>query len=132
MYIPKRIESRRFQMTAYLDFLLRIGRDGQLCTSFYDKCDEFSFHITTFQFLKSKIRYSPAFCILQAKSRKYQGVFEMKNRVKTWQVLGIWSQQLEHKQVPQWGTEPGVWKGKRSLLACHTRCICSMENTHNR
>ena len=37
----------------------------------------------------------------KAKSRKYQGVFEVKSRVKTWQVRGIWSQQLEHKQVPQ-------------------------------
>ena len=31
-----------------------------------------------------------------AKSRKYQGVFEVKSRVKTWQIRGIWSQQLEH------------------------------------
>ena len=45
---------------------------------------------------------------LKAKSRKYQGVFEVKSRVKTWQVRGIWSQQLEHQQVPKWGTEPGV------------------------
>ena len=36
---------------------------------------------------------SPCF---EAKSRKYQGVFEVKSRVKTWQVRGIWSQQLEH------------------------------------
>ena len=28
----------------------------------------------------------------RAKSRKYQGVFEVKSRVKTWQVGGIWSQ----------------------------------------
>ena len=69
--------------------------------------------------------------ILQEKSRKYQGVFEVKSRVKTWKVQGIWSQQLEHKQVPLWGTEPGVRKGKRSLLTCHTRCQCSMETTHN-
>ena len=69
---------------------------------------------------------------LKAKSRKYQGIFEVKSRVKTWQVRGIWSQQLEHKQVPQLGTEPGVGKDKRSLLACHTRCKCSMETTHNR
>ena len=62
---------------------------------------------------------------VQAKSRKYQGVFEVKSRVKACQVRGIWSQQLEHKQVPQWGTEPGVRKGKRSLLACHTRCKCN-------
>ena len=44
----------------------------------------------------------------------------MKSRVKTWQVRGIWSQQLEHKQVPQWGTEPGVRKGKRSIKSYMT------------
>ena len=55
----------------------------------------------------------------------------MKSRVKTWQVRRIRSQQLEHWQVPKWGTEPGVRKGKRSLLASHTRCKCSMETTHN-
>ena len=55
----------------------------------------------------------------------------MKSRVKTWQVRGIWSQQLEHKQVPKCRTEPGVRKGKRSLLACHTRFNCSTETTHN-
>ena len=52
-----------------------------------------------------------------AKSRKYQGVFEMKSRVKTWQVRGIRSQQFEHKQVPKWGTEPGVRKGKRIIAS---------------
>ena len=36
-----------------------------------------------------------------------------------------WSHQLAQKQVPKkgGGAEPGVPKGKRSLLACHTRCI---------
>ena len=29
------------------------------------------------------------------------------------------------------GQIPGVRKGKRSLLASHTRCKCSMETTHN-
>ena len=29
--------------------------------------------------------------LLEAKSRKYQRVFEVKSRVKTWQVRGIWS-----------------------------------------
>ena len=66
----------------------------------------------------------------KAKSRKYQGVFDVKSRVKTWQARGIWSQQLEHKQVPKHWTEPCVRKGKCSLLACHTRCKCSMETTH--
>ena len=47
----------------------------------------------------------------------------MKSRVKTWQVRGIWSQQLERKQVPKRVTEPGVRKGKRSLVAWHTRYI---------
>ena len=55
----------------------------------------------------------------------------MKSRVKTWLARGIRSQKLEYKQVPKRGTEPGVRKGKRSLLACHTRCKCSMETTHN-
>ena len=48
-----------------------------------------------------------AFCLvnvlfvlhIEAKSRKYQGVFKAKSRVKTWQVRGIWSQQLEHKYI---------------------------------
>ena len=40
-------------------------------------------------------------------------------------------QQLEHKQVPIRGTKPGVRKGKRSLLASHTRCKCSMETVDN-
>ena len=31
----------------------------------------------------------------KAKSRMYQGVFRVKNRVKTWQIRGIWSQQNE-------------------------------------
>ena len=66
----------------------------------------------------------------KAKSRKFQEVFKVKNRVKTWQVREIWSQQSEHKQVPNRGTEPGVRKGKCSLLACHNRCKCSMETTH--
>ena len=69
--------------------------------------------------------------VFKAKSKKYQGIFKVKSRVKTWQVRGIWSQPLEHKQVPQRGTEPGVRKGKHSLLASHTSCKCSMETTHN-
>ena len=47
------------------------------------------------------------------------------------QVRSNWSQQLEHKQVPKRGAEPGVRKGKLSPLASHTRCKCSMETTSN-
>ena len=39
--------------------------------------------------------------------------------------------QLEHKQVPKRGTEPGVRKGKRSLLTSRTRSKCSMEIIRN-
>ena len=52
-------------------------------------------------------------------------------KVKTWKIRGIWSQQLEYKQIPKGGTEPVVRKGKHSMLACHNRRKCSMETTHN-
>ena len=32
---------------------------------------------------------------------------------------------------PKRGTEPGLRKGKRLLLVCHTRCKCPMETTNN-
>ena len=38
---------------------------------------------------------------------------------------------LSTSKSPKRGPEPGVRKGKRSLLASHTRCKCSMETTHN-
>ena len=48
---------------SYLDLLLSIGRDGQLCSFLYDKRDDFNFHITNFPFLSSNITYSLA-CVL--------------------------------------------------------------------
>ena len=50
---------------SYLDFLLSIGRDGQLYTSIYDKRDNFNFHITNFPFLSSNISSSLVFFISQ-------------------------------------------------------------------
>ena len=44
---------------SYLDLLLSIGRDGQLRTSLYDKCDDFNFHNTNFPYLSSNIPSSP-------------------------------------------------------------------------
>ena len=41
-----------------------------------------------------------------------------------------WSLQLDHKQFSK-GTEQGVRKEKRSLLACYTRCKWSMETTRS-
>ena len=46
----------------------------------------------------------------KAKSTRQQGVFKVKKRVKAWQVRGILFQQLQHKQVPKKGMEPGVRK----------------------
>ena len=46
---------------SYLDLLLSIGKDGQLRTSLYDKCDDFNFHITNFPLLSSKIPSSPTY-----------------------------------------------------------------------
>ena len=67
----------------------------------------------------------------RSKIEKVPRGIQGENRVETWQVRGIWSQQLEHKQVQKRGTKPGVRKVKRSLLASQTRCKCSMETTHN-
>ena len=56
-----------------------------------------------------------------SKLEKVPSVFKVKGRVKPRQVRDMWFQQLKHKQVPKRGTEPGVRKGKSSLLACQSR-----------
>ena len=56
---------------SYLDLLLSIGMDGQLCTSLYDKCDDFNFHITNFPFLNSNIPYSPAYGVFISQLIRY-------------------------------------------------------------
>ena len=67
---------------------------------------------------------------LQAKSRKYRGMFEVNSPEKLRQVREKdWSQQLEHMEVPN-GTEPGVRRSKRPLSACYTRRKCSFETSH--
>ena len=53
----------------------------------------------------------------------------MKSREKTREVLENWSQQLEHRKTKR--TEPGVRKGKRSLLACNTHVKYSMKTPCN-
>ena len=50
----------------YLDLLLSIGRDGQLCTSLYDKRDDFNFHITNFPF-----KSSPAYGVFISQIIRY-------------------------------------------------------------
>ena len=56
---------------SYLDLLLSIGRDGQLHTSIYDKCDDFNFHITNFPFLSSNIPISPAYGVFISQLIRY-------------------------------------------------------------
>ena len=80
----------------------------------------------------------PAISHKRVNMERYLGVVKQtrestegySSREKTRQVRENWSQQLGHKQIPK-GTKPGVRKGKRPLLACHTRCKCSMETTRN-
>ena len=67
--------------------ILRPGKGKKINSSVL--CAEFRFRQNIFS-------PSSPFNIYKVKSRKYQGVFEVKSRVKTWQVRGIWSQQLEH------------------------------------
>ena len=56
---------------SYLDLLLSIESDGQLCTSLYDKRDDFNFHITNFPFLSSNIPSSPAYGVLISQLIRY-------------------------------------------------------------
>ena len=57
--IKNTTESNTF--VSYLDYLLSIGRDGQLRTSLYEKRDDCNFHITNFPFLSNNIPSSPAY-----------------------------------------------------------------------
>ena len=55
---------------SYLDLLLSIGRDGQLHTSIYDKCDD-NFYITHFPFPSSNIPASPAYGVFISQLIRY-------------------------------------------------------------
>ena len=65
-----------------------------------------------------------------AKSRKYRKIFKVKCRKKT-REFGITGLSTWGISKSQKGTEPGVQKGKRSLLSCHTCCECSMKTSRN-
>ena len=56
---------------SYLDLLLSIESDGQLCTSLYDKRYDFNFHITNFPFLSSNIPSSPAYGVYISQLIRY-------------------------------------------------------------
>ena len=55
----------------YLDLRPSIGRDGQLHTSIYDKRDDFNFHITNFQSLRSNIPTSLAYGVFISQLIRY-------------------------------------------------------------
>ena len=59
--------------------------------------------------------------------RDIQGTKSSKDIANSRNLVSTIGAQASQKR----GTEPGVRKGKRSLLACHSRCKCSMETTHN-
>ena len=56
---------------SYLHLLLSIGRDDQLRTSFYDKRDDFYFHISHFPFLSSDIPSSPVYGVYISQLIRY-------------------------------------------------------------
>ena len=63
--------------------------------------------------------------------RSTEGCSKFKSP-ETWQVYERFVSTLEHKSCKSRnGTGPGVRRSKRSLLACRTRCICTMETLHN-
>ena len=64
---------------SYLYLLLSIGRDDQLCTSLYDKHDDFNFNITNFPFLISNIPSSPTYGVLSHNSSDTPGFAPLIN-----------------------------------------------------
>ena len=85
-------------------------------------------HMTAVTFLRQE-----AICknVVERKTEKVpwgiQGEKSSKDMASWRNVVSTIGAQASPKQR----TEPGVRKGKRSLLTCHTRCKCSMEITHN-
>ena len=74
MYLPEleiKDTTESNTSASYLDFLLLIGRDGQLRNSLYDKRDDFNFHITNFPFLSSNIPFSPAYGVFISQLIRY-------------------------------------------------------------
>ena len=74
MYLPElEIKDMTESNTSasYLDLLLSIGRDGQLCTALYGKRKDFNFHITNFPFLSSDIPTSPAYGVFISQLIRY-------------------------------------------------------------
>ena len=56
---------------SYLDLVVSIERNDQLCTSFYDKNDDINFHITNFSFLSVNIPSSPVYVVFISQLIRY-------------------------------------------------------------
>ena len=64
---------------SYLDLLLSIGRNGQLHTSFYDKRDDFNFHITNFLPRVATSHLRPPMAFISHKSSDTPGLASLMN-----------------------------------------------------
>ena len=64
---------------SYLDLLLSIGRNGQLCTSLHNKRDDFNLHITIFPFLSSNIPFYQPMAFLSHTSYGISGFVPLMN-----------------------------------------------------
>ena len=58
-------------LASYLDLILSIESDGRLCTSLYDKRDDFNFHVTNFPFVSSNVPSSPAYGVFISQLIRY-------------------------------------------------------------
>ena len=74
---------------------------------------------------------SGTWIVIKTKLSRFRGIYEVKNRKKDTASSENLVSTNSAQANPQKGTEPGVPKGKRSLLTCHTRCKSSMENTRS-
>ena len=103
---------------------------SRTCRYFWTMHWSISRYFLAFALLNRHTMYMRIWIWYGSRIEKVSRVFQVKNRVKTWQVRWIRSQKFEHKHVPKHETEPGVRKNKCSLLACYTRCKCFVETTH--
>ena len=101
--IPLNLRSKKRHFCFLPGFILTIGRDGQLHTSIYDKCDDSNFHITTFPFLSSNIPASPAYGVFISQLIRYARAFS------SYECLILMATRLSNKLLEQ-GYVKERWK----------------------
>ena len=70
-------ESNTF--ASYLGLLLSIESNGQLCTSFYDKHDDFNYHLTNFSFMSTIFHLHQPMTFLSHSSYDMPGLAPLMN-----------------------------------------------------